>query len=316
MIREICVLGDAAVDLIVHLPENRHGERVMAHVPALYPGGSGANTAVALARLGISTQFIGKIGNDHYGQIIRKDFSNENVGVDQLITDIQLSTICVFAFIDQDGERYLWEWPRDHKAYTSISFDEINLHDIKKAGWLHITGLLLSKESNGRKTALDILTWAKSNGIISSLDLNLRVNENTIDCRYREILLSAISNSDYILGSREEFALLDDSHDWQNLAKNLANFGKVVVVRNGKGGSILLSKYQRLSSIGFHVDVVDTVGAGDVFNAGFIAALLKNHDFATALQWGNAVAGYTISKEGARACPSLEELKYFLVSST
>ena len=57
---------------------------------------------------------------------------------------------------------------------------------------------------------------------------------------------------------------------------------------------------------------MDTIGAGDVFDAGFIAALLNGHDFATALQWGNAVAGYTISREGARTSPTLEQMKDFI----
>ena len=170
MNQTVCVLGDAAVDLIVRLPEKRQGEKVMANEPTLLPGGSGANTAVALARLGLSTQFIGKIGDDQYGQIIKEDFQKEKVGIRQLITDPQLSTICVFAFIDQDGERYLWEWPLEQKAYASITLQDIDLEFIRKAGWLHVTGLILNRESKGRHTALEILDWAHKNGVTTSLD--------------------------------------------------------------------------------------------------------------------------------------------------
>lgn len=64
MTKGVCVLGDTAVDLIVRLPEINNGVKVMAHAPNLNPGGSGANSAVALARLGITTYFIGTVGKE------------------------------------------------------------------------------------------------------------------------------------------------------------------------------------------------------------------------------------------------------------
>ncbi|RJQ42474.1 MAG: carbohydrate kinase family protein [Anaerolineaceae bacterium] len=312
MAHRACVLGDPAVDLIVHMPEIRDGEKVMVHHPNLYPGGSGGNTAVALARLGISTQFIGTIGDDQYGQIVKEDFMQENVEITQLFVDPALSTVCVFAFVESDGERYLWGWPRTNQSYTSIAFDRINLDLIRHAGWLHTTGLLLAKESTGRDTTLKALEWANNNEVITSLDLNLRVSGNSIENTYREIVMRAISNSKFILGSEQEFSILHETHDWEQSAASIEQMHKIAVVRRGARGSILFTGEKRLEYPAFHVDVVDTVGAGDVFNAGFIAALLHEHDLSTALQWGNAVAGYTISREGARTSPTLEQMKQFM----
>lgn len=314
MISGVCVLGDPAVDLIVRLPEKRNGEKVMLHEPNLYPGGSGANTAVALARLGIHTQFIGTVGKDQYGQAVVDDFVSEHVEIDQLFIEPALSTVCVFAFVDQDGERYLWGWPRSNQAYTAIEFEKLDLERIRQAGWLHTTGLLLAKESSGRYTTLDVLKWAHKNGVVTSLDLNLRISADSLEKTYQDVVNRAVSSSKYILGSEQEFALLHASHDWQKAVAELDRLQKIIVVRRGEQGSILFTQGQHIESPAFRVKVVDTVGAGDVFDAGFISALLHEQDYATALQWGNAVAGYTIMNEGARTSPTLAQMKDFIRS--
>lgn len=312
MISGVCVLGDPAVDLIVRLPEIKNGKKVMLNAPNLHPGGSGANMAVALARLGVNTQFIGTVGEDRYGRVVVDDFVKENVGIDQLFIEPALSTVCVFAFIDQDGERYLWGWPQDNQSYTAIEFTRINLERIRQTGWLHTTGLLLAKESSGRYTTLDILDWSMKNGVVTSFDLNLRSSAKVFKKTYYEVVMRAIDNSKYIMGSEHEFSLLHKSHNWEKSAEYLESKNKNIIVRRGELGSIYFTQGKRLKSTAFHVKVVDTVGAGDVFNAGFIAALLNQQDDQTALQWGNAVAGYTISMEGARASPTLKQLRKFI----
>lgn len=308
----VCVLGDTAVDLIVRLPEIWAGEKVMPYEPRLHPGGSGANTAVALARLGTPTCFIGTVGEDQYGQVVVDDFKKEQVDTTQLFIEAQLATVCVFAFVDADGERFLWGWPREKQAYTAIDFTRLDLEQICRAGWLHTTGLLLANESSGRDAVLHTFEWAHKNGVITSFDLNLRSGAGVLEETYHEVVDKTISNSDYVLGSEQEFAILHESHDWQNTVADLVRDDKRVVVRRGNQGSILFAGVERSEVPAFNVKVVDTVGAGDVFDAGFITALQRGHDAATALRWGNAVAAFTIMKEGARTSPSLAQMKTFI----
>lgn len=314
MIQDVYVLGDTAVDLIIYVPEMKNGVKIMAHTPNLHPGGSGANTAVALARLGISTHFIGTIGEDQYGRTVKQDFIDEKVGIEQLFINPKLNTVCVFAFVDNDGERFLWGWPRVNRSYLSIDFEKIDFDVIKKSGWIHTTGILLAYESTGRDATLKALEWANKNGVITSLDLNLRVGENgkILGGKFQDVVMNAVSNSKYVLGSEQEFSLLDPFMDWERSATKLANMNKVVVVRRGKEGSVLITDEQKIESPAFQTKVVDTIGAGDIFDAGFIAALLNEQDFTTALQWGNAVAGYAISRAGARTSPTLEQMKNFI----
>ena len=312
----VCVLGDPAVDLVIHLPEEKNGMKVMPQVPHLYPGGSGSNTAVALARLGVQTQFIGTAGEDQYGQLVIDDFRRENVNIDQLFIDPELATVCVFAFVDKDGERFLWGWPLEKQSYKSINFEDINLDRIKQAGWLHTTGLLLLNESSGRLTALKTLEWGSENGVITSFDLNLRVRDLSIELTFQDIVERAIASTKVVLGSEREFAELHPSLDWQKKVDELLREDKIVVVRRGDQGALLFAEKERIEVPAFPVQIMDTVGAGDVFNAGFIAALLREEDYATALQWGNAVAAYTIKAEGARTSPTFDQMQEFVKRKT
>ena len=87
---------------------------------------------------------------------------------------------------------------------------------------------------------------------------------------------------------------------------------RTIIVRMGKEGSLGLSADEEVMAEAFNVEVVDTVGAGDVYNAGFIAALLKGYSLKDSLIIGNAVSGYTVNQKGARNCPHKEELNAFL----
>lgn len=112
---EVMVVGDATVDIIVPYPKFLNKERTLVEYPepSIQGGGTSANTAVALARLGVETGFVGSVGEDQYGRYVKNDLSKEGVDISGLIIEPELNTVGVFAFIDENGERYLWgcrEW--------------------------------------------------------------------------------------------------------------------------------------------------------------------------------------------------------------
>ena len=92
---EVVVIGDVAVDIIVHYPKFLNEGRTLVDytTPCLVGGGTCANSAVALARLGVDTRFVGTVGDDQYGRYILKDFFKEGVGTDGLIVDAGLNTV-------------------------------------------------------------------------------------------------------------------------------------------------------------------------------------------------------------------------------
>ena len=100
---DVIVVGDATVDIIVPYPRFLNEERTLVDYPepSLQGGGTSANTAVALARLGVGTSFIGSIGEDQYGRYVKSDLQKEGVNISDMIIEPELNTVGVFAFIDE-----------------------------------------------------------------------------------------------------------------------------------------------------------------------------------------------------------------------
>ncbi|HHT88058.1 MAG TPA: carbohydrate kinase family protein [Clostridiales bacterium] len=312
---KVIVVGDAVVDIIVPYPKllNEERTRVEYPVPCIQGGGTAANTAVALSRLEIPTGFIGTIGDDQYGRYIVRDFKNECIDTEQLIIESDLNTVGVFAFIDETGERYLWGWPRVDQAFKVLDMSKINMETIHNASWIHSSGMAIVHDTSARSSIIRIFKEAYKRGIPTSFDLNLRVDQGSLDEKYKEAVLEVIKYSSYVLGSAdEEFRYLGDSEDPIENARAFVNNNRTVIARLGKQGSYGLSVDEEVIAEAFNVEVVDTVGAGDVYNAGFIAAVLQGCSLKDSLIIGNAVSGYTVGQKGARNCPHKDELNVFL----
>lgn len=313
--QKVLVVGDANVDIIVPYPKFLNAERTRVEypTPVLQGGGTSGNTAVALSRLGIRTAFLGSIGEDQYGKYIREDFRREGVDMTQLIVEPDLNTVGVFAFVDEYGERYLWGWPRVDQAFKIIDESKVDFEKIKEMSWVHSSGMSLVHDTSARTSMIRIFKTAWEAGIPTSFDLNLRVDDGELDPSYEEAVRKIISYSTYVLGSgKEEFYYLGERGKWLENAASFVTDKRTVVVRNGGEGSMGLSAEETQEASAFPVDVVDTVGAGDVYNAGFIAARLQGKSLYESLVMGNAVSGYTVSRKGSRNCPHLRELEEFL----
>lgn len=312
---KVLVVGDANVDIIVPYPKflNEERTRVEYPTPVLQGGGTSANTAVALSRLGIQTAFLGSIGEDQYGKYIREDFRREGVDMTWLIVEPDLNTVGVFAFVDEFGERYLWGWPRVDQAFKIIDESKVDFEKIKEMSWVHSSGMALVHDTSARTSMVRIFKTAWEAGIPTSFDLNLRVDDGELDPSYEKVVREIISYSTYVLGSgKDEFYYLGEKGKWLENAKAFVTDRRTVIVRDGGEGSLGLSSKETQKAPAFRVDVVDTVGAGDVYNAGFIAARLQGKSLYESLVMGNAVSGYTVSRKGSRNCPHLQELEEFM----
>lgn len=313
--RNVIVIGDANVDIIVPYPKFLNEERTLVDYPTpdMQGGGTSANTAVALARLGNHTSFIGSIGDDQYGRYIQKDFQKEGVDISDMIIEPELNTIGVFAFIDENGERYLWGWPREEQAFKVIDRNKIPFDKIRSADWVHSSGMAIVHDTSARSTIIEVFKEAYNAGVPTSFDLNLRVDNGVLEPEYEKAIREMIRYTTYLLGSgTDEFAYLGESTDWVKNAKSFVTHDRTVIVRNGSEGSIGYSVNEQEKADAFHVKVEDTVGAGDVYNAGFITASLMGKSLKECLVMGNAVSGYTVERKGARSSPTTEELNYFL----
>lgn len=313
MPKVVCV-GDANVDIIVPYPRFLNEERTRVEYPkvGIQGGGTAANTAVALAKLDMDVAFVGTVGDDQYGRFVIQDFKNAGVDVTGLVADSTLNTVGVFAFVDDRGERYLWGWPRERQSFKVLDEDLVPMHMLLEADWVHSSGMCLTYDTSARETIIRIFEKAHRIGIPTSFDLNLRVDDGVLDPDFASALERIIPNVDYLLGSGpDEFAYLGHAGIFANAAR-YAQGDRTVIVRDGANGSIALTKDGRVDCPAFKVRVEDTIGAGDVYNAGFIAAQLSGASLWRSLEQGNAVSAYKVERTGARSSPDRRQLDCFL----
>ncbi|HEX5505952.1 MAG TPA: carbohydrate kinase family protein [Thermomicrobiales bacterium] len=311
--RAALVIGDANVDLVVRLPTSGSLPPGLPS-PALTGGGTAANTAVALARLGVPVALVGAVGDDGYGRLVGRDLAAAGVDTTHMVTHREAFTALVLAVIDGEGERTVFGWPRRGAAHTTLAPEQIDEAAIRRAAWVHTTGMCLV-EPPSRDAVLGGMALAREAGVPVSLDLNLRAGivDGALDRDYAATLWAAVAHADYVLGSlRDEIAPLGAADPVGATLERLADSGQTVVARLGAAGATLVSARGSETVPAFEVPVVDTLGAGDVFDAGFIAARLAGRGVREATRWGNAAAALKLGRQGGRGSPTRAELDTLL----
>lgn len=313
---QVIVLGDACVDMVIHLPDHRAGLPDLTHsAPQLFGGGSGANVAVALARLGVEVMMVGAVGDDGYGRWLCQDLSCEGVDVRGMYPVSDAFTPMVMALVEPDGERLVVVWPPEGGAHLHLPAAAINPDWFTSAAWLHTTGMCL-RASPVREAVLHGMQLARAAGVLVSLDLNMRLELWGLDDETRRTFARAIALSDMVLGNaEEEIRPLTGADSAEAGAQCLCDGKRIVVARQGNRGAFVTTPEETFHVPAFPVQVVNTLGAGDAFNGGFIAACLAKTGLKEAVRWGNGVAALNISQDGARSVSSLADLQQMLSST-
>ena len=157
------------------------------------------------------------------------------------------------------------------------------------------------------------MALARTAGVTVSLDLNLRIELWGLEEKVRATFREAVSLADIVLGNAwEEIVPLTEATNIENASRQLCEGKRVVVARQGAQGALVTTPTERYTVPAFPAQVLDTLGAGDAFNGGFIAAALTTCDIYEAARWGNGVAALKISRPGARGLPTLAELQALL----
>ena len=307
----VVVIGDANVDLEILLPQDHRAATHANPHPRLFGGGSAANTAAALARLGVDCRFVGTVGDDSYGRFATASLAESGVDTGGVGVTPELPTVMVIIAIAPDGERLIYVWPPSGGAHGELAV-EAALSGSAGADWLHVSGICL-RLSPAREAVLAGMERARANRVPVSFDLNLRLVNWGWDDGFRSVVMDAVARADVIMGAATaEIAALGGAADPTKSALSLAGDDRLVIARLGASGAVACSTAGVIEADGFVVDVVDTVGAGDAFNAGFIAARMRTLSVAESLRWGNAVAAIAVSQSGARATPTHEEVAALL----
>jgi len=260
-------------------------------------GGPVATALVALSRLGASVAFAGKMGDDEFGRFMMEELKKENVDIDQVV--IEPGPLSQFAFIIVDqstGSRtILWS----QSDVSPLQPSEMDRDFITSARILHLDGLQM-------EAGIQAAHWAKEAGMTVVLD------GDTIRPGIEEL----ISLTDVLIASCN-FAIQFTGKDSAEAAIHEMNAlgPKIVGVTLGEKGCLIYDQEKIIQLPAFHVDVVDTTGAGDVFHGAFIYGLLEEWPLDKMAEFANAVAAMKCRKLGGRAgIPSLDEVMSFIKS--
>jgi ribokinase len=266
-------------------------------------GGSAANTIIGLSRLGINTGFLGKVSKDSDGMILLKNLQNEGVDTKGIIISDDGRSGNVIGFVDKEGQRALYV---DPGVNDLINPDEIELDYFETSKIVHITSFV-GESFKAQEYILNEI----SDDITVSLDPGRIYAE-----RGMSFLKNILNRTDIILINEEELKHLtvNKHKTCKEGAKDLVEQGiEIVVVKRGDKGSYITNGSEEYFIKPFNVNCIDTTGAGDAFNAGFIYGFLNGNDIEKSGQIGNLVASFCIQEPGAiNGLPILNELIKYL----
>lgn len=324
---DVVCMGRAAVDL--------YGEQIGGRLEdmrsfAKYLGGSPANTAVGMARLGLRPAMLTRVGDEHNGRFVRERLAAEGVDVSQVRTDPKRLTALVFLGI-RDSETFPLVFYRDHCADMGLTVDDVDADFIAAAGALLLSGTHLSQPT-ALSACRRAVALAGAAGKRVVLDIDYRpvlwglTSPGLGEQRYVESaavsvkLQSIVAECDLIVGTEEEICIAGGSGDVLAALRRLRELSRAtLVMKRGPMGCVVFEGAiparvdDGLQGPGFPVEVFNVLGAGDAFMAGFLRGWLLDEPLATCCAYANACGAIVVSRHGcAPAMPSFEELRHFL----
>ncbi len=250
-------------------------------------GGSAANTIHGLARLGLESGFIGKVGEDELGDFFHNDMEKSKIKPFLLRTKTDSGR--AVALISPDSERTFATFLG---AAIELSPDDLKSEFFQEYKYLHIEGYLVQNHKLLKRAS----ELAKENGLMISLDLaSYNVVEDNLD-----FLKSYVRDYVDIIFANEEEAKAFTGKEPEEALDELASQCEIAVVKVGKEGSYIKSGDKKYKVDPIKANPVDTTGAGDAYAAGFLYGLVKGFSLDKSGQIGSLLAGKVIEVVGAK----------------
>jgi sugar/nucleoside kinase (ribokinase family) len=285
------LVADVVGKPIEQMPER--GRLALVERIELHSGGCAANTGVALAKLGVDTALIGKVGSDGFGDFLVSCF--ERVGIDSggVVRDPVAATAATMVLVHGDGERSFLHYLG---ANATFRMEDVDFARVRRSKILHVAGAFVMPMLDGAPTA-ELLRRAKAEGILTALDTVWDARG-----RWMETLAPCLPYVDYLLPNIEEARMLAGGRKQpKDVAKYLLDAGaKVVGLKLGERGSYLrAADGTELSVPALPVQAIDALGAGDAYVAGFLAGLARGWDLERCARFANAVGACCVTALGA-----------------
>ncbi len=293
---DVIVMGDINIDVIFSIPAYPlPGNEAVATSVQMHTGGSAVNTAIALSMMDINVGFIGRVGNDPMASQVLTHLKESGVDCSQVQVDPKVSTGMIFIAVTEDGERTMFG-ARGANSFTQAK--SINTEYFANCRWIHLSSysFLAHHQYETILTALDIA----ENSLHTRVSLDIGT-EPAI--RARSQIMQLLPRLDVILPNETELTLLAQGTSIDNSLDQLLNGqgANAVVTKRGSKGCLLAIADKRESFPSFDIDLKDTTGAGDSFNAGLVLGRLVGLSWEASSALGNAMGGLVTTQRGAGA---------------
>lgn len=299
----LVIVGSLNMDLVVRAPRHpQPGETLIGSSFQTFPGGKGANQAVAAARLGAKVRMIGRVGQDAFGDALLATVQRDGVDTTFIRRDPQAPTGVALITLDAKGQNTI----------------------------------VVASGANGNVSAEDVRQSAQAfegaDVLLVQLECPLEAVQTAVQLAHRAGMIVVLNPApahplpaellqmvDYLIPNQHELSLLAGGiSDREQAIRHLQAQGvRYLVVTLGEEGALLALGEDRLVLPAYPVEVVDTVAAGDAFAGAFALALAEGKTPLDAACWGNAAGAIAVTRPGAQpSLPTRQEVEQFLKERT
>lgn len=275
-------------------------------------GGAELNFAIACSRLSLDVTWISRLGKDEFGRHIYNFARGEGIDVSHVRFVDGCPTSLNFKQINEDGSGKTFYY-RDNSPIVKLTVKDITEELFQDISLVHITGVFMSIHPQTRNIVYKILELAAKKEVIVSFDPNIRLKMWTIQ-EARDAFAKVFPYVDILLAGLDEMELIlgDSSEESLEVFANKYNIAELVI-KDGANGSKLFKENRWLYQNAFKVNAVDTVGAGDGFDAGYVYSFLHQKSDSEKLRFANAVGALVTTVKGDNeGLPYLEEVEALL----
>ncbi len=286
------------------------------------PGGAPCNVLAMLSKLGRKTGFIGKVGNDQFGHLLKETI--EEIGIDSsgLVMDDKIHTTLAFVHTFPDGDRE-FSFYRQPGADMMLKEEEVDFGLIQNARLFHF-GTLSMTDEPARSATWKALEVARKAGCLISFDPNLREPLWSSMDLAKEMMEYGMKYCDILKISDNEIQFISGQEDYEKGIRYLQDTYHIplILLTLGKDGSRAYYKDMVVERGGFKLDTIETTGAGDTFCGSTLSGILERDfknltqkDLEEILTFANAAAALITTKKGAiRSMPEKEEVEELIKS--
>jgi sugar/nucleoside kinase (ribokinase family) len=302
----VLVIGELNVDIVAtglrSLPQM--GSEIIATDFAITLGSASAIFAVGMAKLGHAVTFVSQVGKDQFGDFCLTALKASGVHIDNVRRNVKVKTGATMAFSGV-RDRALVTYPG---AIESFSYEQLDMSLLKRHQHLHMKSYFLQRGL--RSSFPKIFRRAKELGLTTSFDPNSDPAGS-----WGKAMRNVLRHTDVLFLNQREAMELTRAATVHSALKNLGELVPCAVVKLGARGSIAIRGEELGRVPGFKVKAVDTTGAGDSFDAGFISGYLSGAPLSECLRQGNACGAFSALEPGGVAGqPNAKRLRMFLRS--